>query len=84
MKPTPTLEEILKLEKWGAEYIRIYQRLYQRKRRNIWTQEEIIIFNKMKNIRGSQRPSYTKLKYNKGEKINALNVKHEKIIIEFD
>jgi len=83
-KPNPTIKQIESMDKWGQEYCRIYQRLYQRKKRNIISKDEIELFDLMKNTKSKIRNKYNRLQYDKGEKINALNVKHEKILVKFD
>jgi len=84
-KPNPTIEYINKLDKWGQEYCRIYQRLYQRKKRNIISKDEIELFELMKQQKSLHRNRYQpRIKFDKGEKIMHLNIKHEKILVEFD
>ncbi len=83
-KAFPTIKEIEALDKWGQDYCRIYQRLYQRKRRNIISKDEIELFEMMKKCRSNVRSTYHRREYDKGKKVFTLNVRHEKIFVKFD
>tara|TARA_R110000868_G_scaffold12624_2_gene60026 strand:- start:1666 stop:1923 length:258 start_codon:yes stop_codon:yes gene_type:complete len=83
-KLNPTIEYIDGLDKWGKEYCRIYQRLYQRKRKGIISEDQTLLFELMKKTNSQIRPTYNRLEYNKGDKIVKLNIEHKKIVLDFN